>query len=188
MPDPSAFAREIFDESLSSLMAHTIRACVNFFRKKGGLELDVKITADTYQTITMGATSVLKTKLVGKNLRADIFLHQHANKNLARICIAHEIFHLLMEFEQWKANNRLLWAAVPPSKAVEDKCNVFAWDLCRFHDKFNRTDNHRSEHVYFPDNLFNAPLTTDISKSENWPLGIQIDSANPFTKKPTLGW
>lgn len=185
MSDPIKAARDIFDESLSALMAHTIRASVNHFRKNG-LELDVRIIADSYQVVTNGSTSVLKSKLVGKNLRADIFLHPHANKHLARICIAHEIYHLLMELQQWRANNRVLWAPVPNSKEAEDKCNQFAWELCRLHDKFNRNDHLRGSQVLFPQAIFDAPLNTDISRKENWPLGMEIDSANPFTKRPPI--
>ena len=189
MPDPLKAALDIFNESLSSLMAHTIRASVNYFRLRGGLELDVRIIADTYDRITLGATSVLKSKLVdGRNLRADIFLHKHANRHLARICIAHELFHLLMELEQWKKNNKLLWAPVPPSRDVEDKCNQFAWELCRYHDQFNRHERNRETHIFFPDGLFDKPLITDISKSENWPLGVKIDPNDSFTKKPILEW
>ena len=169
-------------------MAHTIRSLENHLRL-GGLELNLRIIADTYGTITNGATSVLKTKLVGdKRVVADIFLHNDANKHLARICIAHEIYHLLMEFELWRKNNRLVWEAVTPSKTIEDECNQFAWQLCFHHDKFNREEGLRSSLIYFPEGMFDAPLTTDISQAENWPKGIGIDPANRFSIRPSIPW
>jgi hypothetical protein len=187
MRNPIDAAKKVFGESLVSIMAHTIRGLENHLRRTH-VELDLRIISDQYDTITRGATSVLKTRLTPEKNRviADIFLHKHANKNLARICVAHEIYHLLVEFEQWRSNGRLIWEPIPHSKELEDACNQFAWELCRQHDKFNRSERCRENEIYFPDGVFNGVLTTDISRSENWPKGLAIDPDRPFTKPPVV--
>lgn len=186
MINPIKFAKTVFEESLVSIMAHTIRGLENHLRRRF-VELDLKIVSDKHGFITRDATSVIKTRLVEekeKRVVAVIYLHKDANKNLARVCVAHEIFHLLVEFEQWLKNNRLIWEPVSPSKELEDHCNQFAWDLCRQHDIFNRSEKCRENEVYFPEGVFSGPLTTDLSRSENWPKGLRLDPERPFTARP----
>ncbi len=184
---PINTAKLVFEESLVSIMAHTIRGVENHFRRHR-VELDLRIISDKFGTITNGTTSVLKTRLNTHQDRvlASIFLHKDANKNLARVCVAHEIYHLLVEFEQWRESGRLIWKPIPHSKLLEDECNQFAWELCRQHDRFNRSERHRENEIYFPEGAFEKPLTTDISKSENWPNGLAVDPDRPFTKPPVI--
>jgi hypothetical protein len=192
--DPLAAAAEIFGESTRSMMAHTIRGTVNHFRRQH-LELDIKVFPDTYGTIlkTNGHSSpasILRTGFhagaqapMRGRVTADIAIHKDANHHLARICIAHEIYHLLCELENWKAAGGVGWENIPLSPDLEDACNQFAWQLCLHHDGFNRDEPNRQRHILFPDKLFERPFTTDTLKQGNWPLGIGLDSKNPFFKR-----
>ncbi|MGH7979951.1 MAG: hypothetical protein ACREE6_11300 [Limisphaerales bacterium] len=115
---------------------------------------------------------------------ATIYIHQHANKPLARICIAHEMYHLLLELEEFLEKGRGAWPKVPGNKLIEDQCNQFAWELCRKHDQFNRDDGLRQRHMIFPDGTFDAPLKTNDHTDwvSNWPKGIALDPFHPFDK------
>jgi Zn-dependent peptidase ImmA (M78 family) len=196
MISPIDQAAIIFDESRNSLMAHTIRGAVNHFRHKG-LELDVRVIADTNNMIGLlapgrGVTSILRTRLqraaaAGQRdcVVTSIFIHKDANRHLARICVAHELYHLLMELDAFIANNRTAWNKIPTTAAFESDCNQFAWQLCLYHDKFNRCDKQRAEFIYFPEKLFDQTLKTDkTGNQQEWPQGIALDPNNPFHKLP----
>lgn len=198
MPNPIHAAHEIFSESLGSLMAHSIRGTQNYFRRHM-LDLELLIVADTYGVIQLrdprnGATSILQTRLikarVGSGVRdtvkARIYIHKDANRVLARICVAHEIFHLLKELAEYSKNHRTAWNAVTPTPETEDQCNQFAWELCSKHDKFNKSDGVREKLIYFPDHLFDKPLNTNATRQNDWPLGMSLDSASPFHKRPII--
>lgn len=195
-PNALTDAAEIFNQSIVSLMAHTIRATVNYFRQKH-LELDIIVHPDRYGTIVplteaengeKQPASVLRTHKPdgSKRVVATIWIHANANKNLARICIAHEIFHLLCELHEWVKDRTKPWPKIPMSPILEDKCNQFAWELCRKHDLFNRNEVVRERLIFFPDKLFDQPFTTDLSRKENWPQGIGFDRENPFYLHPPL--
>jgi len=194
--DPISAAHILFTESLASLMAHTIRGTQNLFRKHQ-LDLEILIVADVVGVIRLqdprdGATSVLQTRLVNPRpnspavglVQARIYIHKDANRNLARICIAHEIFHLLLEFSGYLNSTPRVWKKVHTNKEIEDKCNQFAWELCKSHDNFNRDEATRDDILYFPGHLFDKPLSTDANHQENWPLGIALDPSKAFHLKP----
>lgn len=188
-------AKTVFDEAFVSLMAHTIRGVINQFRK-AGIELDVRVMPDTIGMLKLkapkqGATSFLLSRLVKgakvperDRLYASIYIHQEANKHLARICIAHEIYHLLLELDEFLLKGRIQWPKVPVSRTMEDSCNHFAWELCRLHDIFNRDTNLREKHVHFPDGTFIQPFPVDDATNwvNKWPNGIALDPRNPFYK------
>src|SRR5579871_5725140 len=116
---PQAVASDVFDESLQALMAHSIRAIQNLF-KKAGLTLEVLVIADNRAVLPLdgpptGPTSILRSQLLGttdpcrtcaKRVRATIFLHRFCTKNLARVCIAHELFHLMAELAQYEKGGK----------------------------------------------------------------------------------
>ncbi|MCP5520653.1 MAG: hypothetical protein H7A46_03800 [Verrucomicrobiales bacterium] len=203
---PVKHAKLVYEYSLVSMMAHTIRAVQTYFRRKGVL-LDVFIEPDISDRIKLcapgkGATSMLSTRFfpalptnLPPRVTARIFIHRHANNHLARICIAHEVYHLLLELDHYLANggHRMGKSAWPKAgqvkggkravKEIEDKCNQFAWQLCKHHDKFNRDDQHRGEMIYFPEEVFLEPLkTNDAGMIVNWPKGVKLDEEMPFWK------
>ena len=140
-----------------------------------------------------GATSILATWFLPKRfpadrerVRASIYIHPQANRHLARICIAHELYHLLMELDQYNKHRKHGWPTpTPVTKATEDACNQFAWELCRKHDEFNKKQENRERLIYFPPHVFDAPLKTHSThNSYEWPEGIALDPKNPFHVKP----
>lgn len=195
--DPISAAKSVFHESLTSLMAHTIRGVTNHFEKQK-IELTVLVTADTRGRINLmapevGATSLLMTNFVKgvdettpNRLLAKIYIHKDANKHLARICIAHEIYHLLLELDRYLSEGE--WpTSVSSTKIIEDQCNQFAWQLCKYHDGFNRKDDHRKKHIFFPEGTFNQPFKMDSTKWYlDWPNDISLDPHNPFYKPAPL--
>ena len=203
MSDPLSAARTIFTESLGSLMAHSIRGTQNHFRRHN-LELELLVVADMVNQIRLkgphhGATSVLQSRFIIPRpgspavgmVQARIYIHKDATRTLARICIAHEIFHLLLELSEYLAcdPNSRVWKQVLTNKDVEDRCNQFAWELCRAHDKFNRDDQTRSELLYFPERLFDRPLSTDAAHQNNWPLEMALEPAKSvFLKTDPEKW
>ena len=198
MLNPIEIADVIFQESLNALMAHVVRGAQNQFRAQG-VVLQVLIQPDLHNQLELkapghGVTSILLTNWI-KNpvdylqhtVRATIYIHPHANRNLARICVAHEVFHLLMELDEFVASGKTRWRQIGHSKEVEDKCNQFAWELCRKHDLFYRDEQHRNALVYFPNGLFNKPLNTDLNHQEMWGPGVHLDAEHPFYKGKYLG-
>lgn len=193
--DPVVQAEIIFKESLSSLMAHTIRATTNHFAKHK-LDLDLTILPDIYGTVIVGKngrkpSSILTSRFSGSahgttgrpRVHAKIYIHRDANKHLARLAIAHEIGHLLFELSEWALSDKKSWKQIATSKTLEDTCNVFAWQLCRDHDEFNRNEENRSKHIFFPQSCFETTLNIDLSATDNLPLGIGLDPAKPFWKQ-----
>ncbi|MEQ1860855.1 MAG: hypothetical protein ABMA13_13045 [Chthoniobacteraceae bacterium] len=196
--DPIQSAKAVFEESVKSLMAHTIRGMQNYFFNHAGLQLEVKVIADKAGRIPLldprqGITSVLHSRLLRKSrpgeydrVLARIYIHGHANKDLARICIAHEMYHLLLELEQYredlKTDPLCHWPVIPLTKSVEDACDQFAWQLCRDHDKFNRSDKIREKLIYFPKNMFATAINTNSTQQDRWPDGVRLDPDHPFYK------
>jgi hypothetical protein len=112
---------------------------------------------------------------------AKIYIHRDANKHLARICIAHELYHLLLELDVFLASNRKQWGGLSNSTSVEHDCNQFAWQLCLMHECFNRDRDNWANHILFPKNMFNTALTThDARRDQEWPSGISLDQQNRF--------
>ncbi|HEX3798384.1 MAG TPA: hypothetical protein VH413_06745 [Verrucomicrobiae bacterium] len=195
--NPEKSADNIFQESFSALMAHTIRGVTRHFLKNG-IELDVRILVDRSGLASAGGSKAPSIIIIEPSnikgvaggttkinrVKASIFIHKNANKHLARICIAHEMYHLLLELEAYITSDRKTWAAIPVSRAVEEACNIFAWQLCRAHDKFNKDEASREKHVYFPEHTFDAPLkTSSTDNCPEWPRGISLDPDNTFHGK-----
>lgn len=183
-------------------MAHTLRAVFNHFYKKG-IVVDILVVADTANAIlprspTPGATGLLRTQLSSRRSEeggqfdrviAWIYIHKDANRHLARICIAHEIYHLVMELNAYIARKRTGWSQIAVDRVLEDRCNHFARLFCGYHDKFNRDDRLREEFVYFPKEMFNEVVTTNSTHSQgDWPLGITLDPAHPFYRATPPAW
>jgi Zn-dependent peptidase ImmA (M78 family) len=185
---PVKHAKFIFEEAFGSLMAHSIRALSNHLLKRG-VELDVRIIPDQANAIP-GATSFLRTKFKQKSKEdehdrviAFIFIHQYANKHLARMCIAHEIYHILLEFQVYIDVKREGWAGVAITPEIEKSCDIFATELCKRHDAFNKSEDERKKHLYFPDGIFSDTKNTRHCDGKD---GLGFDSENPFYKKPTF--
>lgn len=213
---PVDAAALVYGEALTSLMAHTIRGIKKLFAREL-LDLDVKLIPDLGDRIGLlkghdAPPSILQTRHFDGpwmqsrgRVTANIYIHRHANKHLARLCIAHEVYHLILELRAYAASsekhNERVWPTAerilnPEDKAMtdderslaiksfEDDCDVFAWELCRRHDKFNRDDNARDKHVYFPKRTFVETLKTSrLRLQQDWPDGIALDPTRPFWKR-----
>jgi|GEM_PF-6001868 len=193
---PLDAANEIFQESLGAIMAHTIRGTQNYFRRHL-VSLELVINADANDILALeepraGVTSILKTRLlktppgVPDVVKAAIYLHKHANRTLARVSVAHEIFHLLLELHVYLTTMRKEWKRVAVTKDIEDQCNQFAWELCHEHEVFNRHEGVRNDYIFFPKDFFAKPFNTNATFQAQWPPGMAIDAAHPFTERPAL--
>jgi hypothetical protein len=184
--DPVKVAEAVYSEAYRSLMAHSVRATVNYFRRRR-VELDLAITADHKDIIPLsgpkGTPSVLMTRcstspLGVKRVHAFIFIHKHANRDLARICIAHELFHLLSELEHMLQNGN--WSRLAITADLEKACDKFAYELCKRHDDFNRDEDARKNNIYFPENSLFECFSISMRDRETWPEGIRLDPDAPF--------
>lgn len=197
---PAQRAKNLFLQSFASLMAHSVRAVTNEFARNG-VELDVRISPDLANAIHLqapnrGATSILRTRFRRRTspterdrVTAFIFIHKNANKHLARICIAHEIYHLLLELDAFIAKDGTAWPQIESTKLIEDQCDQFAWQLCKYHDRFNHDESLRGEHIYFPAHMFDNPLKTRTTANHlEWPEGIALDLARPFYRVEPPPW
>jgi Zn-dependent peptidase ImmA (M78 family) len=179
-------------------MAHTVRGTVNYFLQRR-IELDLRILSDSARAVCKdGATSVLKSSVTPRSIRAGggldrvtarIYIRLDANKNLARVCIAHEIYHLLKELDAYISRGRTAWLQIPPSRELESECNVFAWRICFYHDRFNNDDELRKKHVSFPPELFVKTFNmTNIRNLEEWAMGVELDPTHPFVELDAPSW
>ncbi len=193
-------AKIIYNESQVALMAHSIRGAVNYFRKREHrVDLGVWVIADLINRINLnapekGLTSILETQFVKgvgaefDRLIAKIYIHRDANKHLARICIAHELYHLLLELWEFEKRSCDQWPKIQHpdplhAKKFEDDCNLFALDLCRHHDSFYRNNDLRDKHTLFPTNsLQEAKNMHRTDRKTDWPRGIGLDPTQPFYK------
>jgi hypothetical protein len=175
--DPKTMAAQIYKEACGSLMAHTIRGIKNHFYKKG-IVLEVLVIRDRQNLVFKTApnkASVLVTKFFAKHppdprdrVRAHIYIRGTANHHLARLCIAHEMFHALLALEAYTAGERKEWDG-KWKKEHEPACNKFAQSLCELHNGFNGNQDARVNRVMFPGELFAEGFFLDISDLENLP-------------------
>lgn len=197
---PENCAITLFKESLTSLMAHTIRALFNHYYKKG-IAIDVIIIADTANSIlplspTANATTMLRTHLTPASsprekarVTAWIYIHKDASRHLARFCIAHEIYHLVLELEAYIKGGRVNWSQIPVDPSIEDKCNVFARRICGFHDKFNKDPDLREQYINFPERIITEVVRTASTEDQpQWPNGVSLDPDHPFHKTVPPSW
>ncbi|MGD0260656.1 MAG: hypothetical protein ABSD29_12625 [Verrucomicrobiota bacterium] len=199
---PEKYAKLFFNESIGSLMAHSLRAVFNHFYKRG-IAVELLIIADTANAIlpmspTEGATSLLRTNLYSRHTKdnhqhdrvvAWIFIHKDANRHLARMCIAHEIYHLLMELNAYIDGGRSTWAQIAVNESVEKQCNDFARRFCSYHDRFNHDEKLREEYIYFPPDTFKEGVkTTSTNSQPKWPPGLSLDPAHPFHQTTPPNW
>lgn len=186
MFEPSESARNIFEESKKSLMAHTIQGVINHFAKQK-ITLVVKIQVDKYCVIPDKAYSLLRcdNELAEGRIVANILIHKYANRLMARMCLAHEMAHLLIKLDKYLDSGRVSWPkkgiTEKTTKREEEACNLFARDLCYLHDVFNKDDNNRNHHIYFPDGFFNN-TGLDTHTPGTWHLRMRLDPENPFNK------
>src|SRR5215469_16883288 len=181
--DTDGAAQLVFGESTTSLMAHTIRAVKKIFSSYQ-LDLDVRLVPDSFHTV-LGTDddspiSILSTRChpivsARGSVVARIFINPNATRHLARFCIAHEIYHLLMELKAfvnsalaardrlWPTRDRVIAQVQSAGNLdretaiaiIEGDCNKFARKLCNLHHDF-RTKH--TEVVLFPDGLISGVI------------------------------
>ena len=185
--EPLTVAKTIYCGSLRSLMAHTIRTVENNFRLHG-LGLDVVIIRMPLGDLN----GTLNTRLAGRFLlqaspirvTATIYINERACKELARFTIAHEIYHLLLELEEWTKEKKA-WTQLEPSSKMERDCNSFAQALCFLHDnKLYRDEENRKRNVYFCTELFQEAITTGEDGRPNLPEQLALGIGVPYWKVP----
>ncbi len=179
-------------------MAHSVRGTVNYFRiRKHPVDLNVWVIPDLFARIKLsapktGLTSIVETQFIKgvggefDRLTARIYIHREANKDLARICIAHELYHLLLELWEFERGGCSQWPKIQhtcalDAKIFEDDCNQFALDLCRHHDNFYRNNTLRDKHTLFPKGSLQEVKNMHRTEGRlDWPNGINLDPMHPF--------
>ena len=183
---PKDAAKIVFDESTTSLMAHSIRAVKKIF-SQNQLDLDVRLIPDNHEkgksilgTGDDAPTSLLSTRChpiihARGSVVARIFINPNATRHLARFCVAHEIYHLLQELKTFVESAKAARDRVWPTKdriisivqargmdretaiaTIEGDCNIFARDLCCYHHDFHL--KRRDDIVLFPEDLIKGVI------------------------------
>lgn len=111
--DPSSTYNDIFEESVLSVMSHSILAVQHVF-KKHKLRLCIEILIDNEGTLQPTPQEAREGHIVGAVLNsnfcytrdeetviAEIRLQKYATPELARIAIAHELGHLLLHLSKY---------------------------------------------------------------------------------------
>jgi len=122
-----SLAGDIYSYSKQALMAHSVRAVKEHLRKKYQMN---------HYAIVVNQSSEILTRyrrnswvVFGAN-SATIFVDQSLGHDETRVCIAHELFHILFSFEPGVEPHRFR------GRLMEDACDVFANELCERHDAF----------------------------------------------------
>lgn len=176
-------AEEIYQISEKSLMAHTIRAVKQRFMRKQ-LGVDIQIEPDKDGVLEGRAVSSLFTRhlISPKIIKAKILIRPDASRALARFCIAHEVYHLLILLDKYNPTYSAWPADSQMDRLEEDACDAFAWHLCFKHNNFYWDDEKLkrcrfgNEKGDFP-NLFR---THDLERIENWPYPFRLTPEDPF--------
>lgn len=190
-------SKSIFKRSESCAMAHSIRAMIlEFNQRQIGLNVTIK-PADA-KLLKIGSSPARKAPIsllftlhypgqivphARGLVHATMQINKDANKPLARLCIAHELFHLYQQLMQFEASKFLIWptTSTHPSHFSEDQCDTFAWHLCNRHNKFYY-DAKKLASCRFGVETFNrGPIKTSEEAIENWPAPFKLDPAEPFT-------
>jgi hypothetical protein len=178
--EPQAIAKEIFGESQGALMVHTIRGIISHFYHHGVI-LEVQIIIDSHGPVfrrTPNKASVLVTKYTAPKddpyarVRATIFIRKDAKHHLRRLCIAHELFHAILAFNDYIKSGGKTWDG-QCKKAHEPLCNEFAQELCRLHNEFNKSDKDRNSRVLFPEEIFAKGFVLDLTDVTKLPACLK---------------
>jgi len=102
-----------------------------------------------------------------KRVIASIYLRKGINHHLSRLCIAHEVYHLLLALEAFKASKRDRWAQLDRTK-FESECNQFSQKLCEKHHHFHKSGANKHK-LEFPEEIFKEDFVLDLSDFENLP-------------------
>jgi Zn-dependent peptidase ImmA (M78 family) len=118
-------ANVIYNLSEQCLMAHTLRAAESHIRRETGnksfsiiLEIDDKITSRLQKKS--------HTTYAPQLNNACVVVAPHLDHDQKRVCIAHEVYHIIEHFKAEKT----------APKDVEPVCDHFANALCLQHNAF----------------------------------------------------
>jgi len=156
-------------------MAHTICGVQKIFYKKGlHLQVLVAFAQDAQMKAAPKKSCFLTTKIrdkekydVRRRVIATIYLKKGINHHLARLCIAHELYHTLLALDAYIAGDRKEWLQLDRQSSEED-CNKFAKELCLKHHNFykNGVNRHRVE---FPEEIFDEDFLLDLADCDRLP-------------------
>lgn len=121
-------AKEIYEQSKRALMAHSVRAVKEHLRAKHRIN---HYTIVIRQLTGIQSRYARNSWVVFGQRNATILVDQSLEHDETRVCIAHELFHVLYSFERSTADpkrNR--------GRLMEDACDVFANELCELHNAF----------------------------------------------------
>jgi hypothetical protein len=122
-------ARKAYDLSTECLMAHSIRAVEKYLRDTYNFDTQIVLEASKEVLSDVGRMSWCSVAENSGDLTYIWFQYDPEwDRSRKRFCIAHELYHVI-----WSVGTA---SKVPRNKAVESTCDVFANDLCKFHDKF----------------------------------------------------
>lgn len=185
---PETAAEDVFAYSSGAIMAHSIRAVTEYCWRYR-VELHVVVIAEPGILVkTAGKTSLLFTRFSAgerfgssgdmDRVRARIFIHKDASKSLAALCVAHHIYHLMLELDAFLSSGRVTWSGVPWTKTIEDECDRFAFRLCKLHASGGGGGR---THTRFPEGIFDKPVNiNDLELISHWPAGLRFDPKHPF--------
>jgi len=173
---------------------NSIRAVVKYFREEHQLGLDMQLRPMDESLVRGRAefpVSFLMTDHEAEGtfpngrVNATVWIQPDASRQLARFAVAHEIYHLLLQAKFCSSGGVVSWE--PPNtrtKLEEDECNAFAWQLCFLHNKFY-TNKQKIEGCLFGDmEAFETVISTDLSKSGNWPKKFTLNGSDPWWTAP----
>lgn len=185
LPVHASLALKVYEISKHSLMAHSIRAVKKLFESKEvGLDVFIFPESGRYTSAERPRPlSNIKIAFYSNDavfaegrVKATIRVFDIANPYTARLCVAHELYHLicmLLEFVRTKE-----WPDTV--KSSEDECDAFAWSLCSEHNKFY-LDKELTKKCAWGETVFTrGPIKTSEESVREWPLPFGLNEKEGF--------
>jgi len=127
-------ARTIYQETTACLMAHSIRAVQTYLKRyHKAKQISVHLVPKMHESIERYSWLV-----DNGGDEAKIWVDADQPTDRKRICIAHELYHILL-WSDPSVSDIPKNAAMSEKDAEEEFCDLFANRLCRAHDDFYRS-------------------------------------------------
>jgi len=123
--DAETRANLVYDEATNSLMAHSIRGAQSYIFKKTNSNRNIIVRKVPQLEQDCGRRSYY----AGTSTHAVICVDAVLAPDYQRICIAHELYHFLVDFDPTITD-------VPNDGELEDYCDLFATRLCQKYHQF----------------------------------------------------
>lgn len=158
--DAIRMAQLIFDTATDCLMAHSIRAFQTYIWRKFHAQCDIVLQVKhNVKRMFFGKKSWTLLIQNGAILMVDC----DETPDQQRVCIAHELYHLIISANAAKGNHsnqHKVLAPIQHGKSIEDVCDLFANELCTKHNDFYKSGDAQKRGVFH-----NLPIfSTDKNK------------------------